>query len=63
MPAEVMIRLDAGEDIVFLDTRTTADWAAGTTMIANALRVKNNVVLNRVVRKIPKERLIVTYCT
>ena len=63
MPAEVMAKLDAGETIVFLDTRTTTEWAAGTKMIANALRVKNNQVLNQIVRTLPSERLIVTYCT
>lgn len=63
MPAEVMAKLDAGETIVFLDTRTTGEWAAGTQMIANALRVKNNQVLSQIVRTLPQGRLIVTYCT
>ena len=63
MPAEVMKKLAAGETIVFLDTRTTADWETGTVMIANALRVKNNEVLTKILREVPRERLIVTYCT
>lgn len=63
MPAEVIEKLAAGEKIVFLDTRTTADWASGTAMIPNAIHVKNNEVLNKALREIPKERLIVTYCT
>ncbi len=63
MPAEVMARLSAGENIAILDTRTTADWTTGTRLIANAQRVKNNETLNRIVRKIPLDRLIVTYCT
>jgi len=63
MPAEVMQRLNAGEDIVFLDTRTPSGWAAGTTKIANAYRVTSNEELNQVLHNIPPERLIVTYCT
>lgn len=63
MPAEVMARLNAGENIVILDTRTSADWETATLMIANALRVKDNDTLNQIVRQIPLERLIVTYCT
>jgi len=63
MPAEVMAKLTAGEDVVILDTRTSTDWQVGTLMIADALRVKDNETLNQIVRKIPLERLIVTYCT
>lgn len=63
MPAEVMEKLSAGEDILFLDTRTSADWKAGTSMITNAIRVKDNEHLKKIVRETPKERFIVTYCT
>lgn len=63
MPHEVMAKLSAGAEMVILDTRTSDDWQAGTVMIANALRVKDDATLNRIVRQIPLERLIVTYCT
>lgn len=63
MPAEVMERLSAGEDILFLDTRASADWNAATSMITNAIRVRDNSHLNKIVRETPKERFIVTYCT
>ena len=63
MPAEVMERLNAGEEIIFLDTRTPADWAAASSMIPNAIRARDNAALNKVVRETPKDQLIVTYCT
>ncbi len=63
MPAEVMKKMAAGEKILFLDTRTSADWARGTAIIVDAFRVNNNEVLNLILSKVPMERLIVTYCT
>jgi len=63
MPAEVMAKLSAGETIAILDTRTSADWKVGTLMIANAQRVKNNETLTQIVRQLPLDRVIVTYCT
>jgi hypothetical protein len=63
MADEVMEKLNAGEDILFLDTRTAADWAAATSMIPDAIRVRDNATLEKIVRETPKERLIVAYCT
>ncbi|HEY5674695.1 MAG TPA: hypothetical protein VIR78_13370 [Malonomonas sp.] len=63
MAAELMAKLNAGEDIVIIDTRTTASWAVGNPMIINAQRVKDNESLTKLVRQIPLERTIVTYCT
>lgn len=63
MAEEVMEKLNAGENILFLDTRTSHDWNTGSSMILNAIRVKDNEHLKQIVRETPKERFIVTYCT
>jgi hypothetical protein len=63
MPAEVIQKLNAGENILFLDTRTSRDWTASKVKIAGAFRVGSNEDLNRILRKAPMGRLIVTYCS
>jgi hypothetical protein len=63
MPAEVMKKLNAGENILFLDTRTSADWTASNVKVAGAFRVGSSEVLTQLLRKTPIERLIITYCT
>ena len=62
LPSEVMERLNAGEDILFLDTRTSYDWSSAGTKIQNAIRVDNEI-LARIAKETPKDKLIVTYCT
>lgn len=63
MPAEVMEKLSAGEEVLFLDTRSSGDWKSATSMIQNAVRVKNDAHLTELMTQVPKEKLIVTYCT
>ncbi len=63
IPAEAIKKLNSGEKILFLDTRTSADWTASTKKIAGAFRVDSSEILTQILRKIPMERLIVTYCT
>ncbi len=63
MPTEVMKKMDAGENILFLDTRTSRDWTASKVKIADAFRVGSNEDLNQILRKTPVGRLIVTYCS
>lgn len=63
MLAEVMKRLNSGEQIVFLDTRVDIAKASVKSKIPNAILIKNRDVLKQVVRETPKEQLIVTYCT
>ncbi|HKJ04979.1 MAG TPA: hypothetical protein VJ974_05225 [Geopsychrobacteraceae bacterium] len=62
LASEVMERLNMGEDILFLDTRTSYDWSSARTKIKDAIRV-NNEVLARIAKETPKDKLIVTYCT
>jgi hypothetical protein len=63
MPAEVMMKMNAGEAVLFLDTRNTRDWNNAKEMIPDAIRISSNEVLTRVAKETPKETLIVTYCT
>lgn len=63
MAAEVMEKMNAGEPVFFIDTRTSGAWAASSVKIANAQRAANNEVLNKIVQKVPEGGLIVTYCT
>ena len=63
LASEVMERLNAGEDILFLDTRTSYDWSSSDIKIPNSIRVKNSEVLTRIAKETPKDKLIVTYCT
>lgn len=63
MPAEVMVKMEAGEAILFLDTRNSHDWAEAEVMIPGAIRIGSREELTRVIEETPKEMLIVTYCT
>ena len=55
--------LDHGEKIVFLDTRNPHDWAASEQIIPGARRVANDQDLAKVLKQIPPDSKIVTYCT
>lgn len=63
MPAEVMKRLNSGEEIVFLDTRTDLARATIKSKIPDAIQITTAEVLSQVIRETPKESLVVTYCT
>lgn len=63
MVDELMKKMDAGEDILFLDTRNSSDWAKAKVMIPNAIRVGTNQILTDIAKETPKGKLIVTYCT
>jgi len=59
---DVKRRLDAGEEIVFLDTRSDDAWRQANAQIPGSLRLPPDAVERRL-HDIPQEGLIVTYCT
>lgn len=59
---DVRRRLDAGESLVILDTRSPASWAESDRMISGAVRVPADQVEENLDR-IPEGRTVVTYCT
>ena len=63
MPQEVMRKLNAGERIIFLDTRTAAARGADNQVIPNSILIENVDTVRRVVEQTPKDSLVVTYCT
>jgi len=54
--------MQAGEDIVFIDTRNPQAWAQSDVMLPKAIRVPADD-LDEHIYEIPKERTIVGYCT
>jgi hypothetical protein len=61
-PDEVKRRIDRGERIIFLDTRSDDAWAKADSQIPGSKRVLTEAVLSRRA-ELPKDGLIVTYCT
>jgi hypothetical protein len=53
-----------GDDpVTFIDTRTNGQWMRATTMLPGALRVYTQDDLQRVMNELPKDQLIIPYCT
>jgi rhodanese-related sulfurtransferase len=61
-PGEVRKRLDRGEPIFFIDTRNIHDWGASDVKIPGARRIHYSE-LKQHINELPRDRLIVTYCT
>ena len=59
---EVKSRLDAGEPILFIDTRNQHDWDASDVKVPGARRIHFSE-LEKHLDELPRDRLIVTYCT
>jgi len=59
---ELKKRVQAGEDIIFIDTRNPQAWAQSDVMLPKAIRVPVDHV-DKHVYEIPKDRTIVAYCT
>jgi rhodanese-related sulfurtransferase len=59
---DVKRRLDAGERILFLDTRADDAWTKADAQIPGSTRVPPDAVEQHL-NEIPREGLIVTYCT
>ena len=55
-------RLDAGERITFVDARSADSYAKATERIPKSIRVPPDEAASRA-GTIPREHLVVTYCT
>jgi rhodanese-related sulfurtransferase len=59
---EVKKRMDAGEHILFVDSRNPAEWGMTDRKIPGAIRVGVGEVAEKITT-IPEGALIVAYCT
>lgn len=59
---EVKRRMDAGEAMVFIDTRGSRDWAEADAKLPGALRIRYKE-LEEHLDELPRDRPIITYCT
>jgi len=59
---ELKRRMDAGEDFTIIDVRNPQAWGQSDTMMPEAIRVPLDD-FERHLSQIPKNRLIVAYCT
>jgi rhodanese-related sulfurtransferase len=59
---EVKQRLDRGEPIVFVDSRSPQAWAVSYLRLPGAIRIPADQVDGNV-KALPRGRPIVTYCT
>jgi rhodanese-related sulfurtransferase len=55
-------RMEAGEDVVFIDTRNPQAWAESDVKLPEALRLSNSD-LDNILSQIPNGKPIVAYCT
>lgn len=59
---EVIERMNRGEDVYFVDTRNPRAWAGADTKLPGAVRVPADAVEQHLA-DMPRDRMIVTYCT
>ena len=59
---EVKRRLDSREHVVLLDTRSVEAWGKADAQIPGSIRIPPDAVEQHL-DEIPREGLIVTYCT
>lgn len=59
---EVKKRLDKGEPVFFIDSRSPHSWEESGIKIPGARRIHFSE-LKQHLQEIPRDRLIVTYCT
>jgi rhodanese-related sulfurtransferase len=59
---EVRERMDRGEPFTFIDTRNPQAWAESESKLPGAIRVPADEV-GKHLSSIPKDRVVVTYCT
>ena len=59
---EVKMRLGNGESILFIDTRNPHDWRESEVKLPGARRIHFSE-LEQHLEELPRDRLIVTYCT
>jgi rhodanese-related sulfurtransferase len=61
-PEDLKRRLDAHEVVAILDTRAEDAWHESDVQIPGAMRVPPDEV-TRHLSELPRDRLVVTYCT
>jgi rhodanese-related sulfurtransferase len=59
---EVNERMNRGEDIYFLDSRSADAWSNSDVKLPNAIRVPPDEV-EKHLADVPRDRAIVVYCT
>ena len=59
---EVKTMIDTGESILFIDTRNQHDWSESSVKLPGARRIHVSE-LRQHIDELPRDRLIVTYCT
>ena len=59
---EVKERIDRGEEFAFVDTRNPQAWGQSDRKLPNAIRVPAGE-LEQHLDDIPKDRVVITYCT
>ena len=59
---EVKQRIERGEQFAFIDTRNPKAWAEAETKLPGAVRVPADDVAGHI-NEIPRDRVIITYCT
>ena len=59
---EVSERLNRGEQFAFVDTRNPTAWGEADQKLPGAIRVPAEEVDNHV-NEIPRDRVVITYCT
>lgn len=64
VPAEtVQSWQEAGQEVLFVDVRSEADWEASSRQIPGAVRVRSYLGVESLMHTLDKDRYIVTYCT
>ncbi len=59
---EVKARIERGEQLVFIDSRSSSSWSHSEVKIKGALRIPEEEVQEKLA-ELPKDRPIVVYCT
>jgi rhodanese-related sulfurtransferase len=59
---EVKKRMDKGESILLIDTRNPHDWGESDVKLPGARRIHYSE-LEQHLEELPRDRLMVTYCT
>jgi len=59
---EVSERMNRGEQFTFVDTRNPTAWGEANEKLPNAVRVAADQVEEHL-NEIPKDRVVITYCT
>jgi len=60
---DVKARLDNGQSIIFVDTRTGGAWSGSDLIIPGAIRIRSGQELAVAQKTLQKNAFIVTYCT